>query len=448
MVRQVNRRQWMGSVTGLIVGLQCLPATLMADQARVTATHGYTIDMQSDGKLSLGEGEKKHVMPFHVTCQQEFAERLIIRDDIRLASRQYQVARLEKKFGNQEPEVISLPTDPTNILAFAESTDSGRMEFRSLDISLSQDQWNLLQTPLSPIWLDQLAKELMGQASRKTVGDKIKVSDALVSRLLCIESLETTNVICEVEKANDTQAVLKLTGEAEGRVLDAATKFKINASLRCLFETARITQLRASYVESREAGGIHPEFTASTKMKLDEAKPSAEIPSDTVRELVGLSQQAPVLTFSSDSNPVQLQHSNQWFLVMDRRGEITWRMIASGEALTQCKLLLLATKSESDVSLNDWVEVVNTAHKETGGEVVDTESLTGHDGGRIHRVEVHGKEGGADLAWIHYYISLPDGTRGEMAFTTDRDFVPALGGSDRLMAQSLQPVAVKVATAQ
>ena len=449
MSRLLNRRQWISNVSGAIAGFSLLPAVLLADepQTRLTGTSGYLIDMQSDGKISIGEEEKKHEIPFSVTCQQEFQERLILRDDIRLATRKYKVAKLQKRFGNQESEQVELSTGQSAILAFAENVDSGRMEFRTSANKLSEDQWNLLQTPLSPIWLNQLAEEMLGSKPRLTVGDRIEVSEILAARLFCIETPDKSSLVCEVEKANESQAVLKLSGQISGRVLDVDTEFKINASLRCVFADAKITQLRASFVESRQEGGIHPQFSASTKMKLDLKEEVQEIDNGTVRELVALAQQPAILSYVCDQNPIQLQHSSQWHLVLDRRGEVTWRMVASGEALTQCKLLLLATKSEDEVSLDDWVEVVKTAHQEIDAEIINQETLDGEMGSQIHRVEVRGRENDTDLAWIHYFVSFPDGTRGELAFTTDKDFVPTLAETDRLMAQSLTQNDLKIASA-
>lgn len=443
-----TRRQWLRTVTASALGAALLTSRAQADptKTRVEANTGYALDFESEGKISLGSEEQKHEMVFTVNCQQEFDERLIVRDDVRLAARQYHTANLQKRFGKQDPETITLAEGDRKVLAYAESINSGKMEYRTQAMTLTGDQWKMLQTPLSPIWLSELAEQMLGDRDQLVIGDKIDLPDALVARLFCLEEITTSSIQCQVEKANRTQAVLKLAGEAEGRVLDAKTNLKINSSLRCIFADRRISQLRASIVETREEGGVHPEFTARTRMKIDEVAPKAEMPQTEIATLLGLLKKPAILTYVSDNNPIRLQHTNQWHLVMDQRGEITWRMIAEGEALTQCKLLLLATKNtDADVSLKDWIDVVQSAHSEIETEIVSQETVTGANNSRIHRVQIHGEENGAKLAWIHYYIGFVDGTQGELAFTTDEELVATLGDTDRLMAESLTQNATRVA---
>ncbi|GEM_PF-1553037 len=446
----VTRRNWLLNFGTAAASCTLLPSLGRSAQAgtgsigwgialvpEISETLAYSIDIQSEGLVFLGSAEDPKQVPFTVTCKQKYAERLIVRDAIRLASRRYQQGDLVKKFGALEAETVSLGKTPLELIAFPESVDSGRLEFRSAETQLSEKQISLLQVPLSPIWLDELATQVFAGKTKLQVGEKVAISAELAKKLFCLEEVTATTLVCETEKANDSQAVLKISGDVEGRNLDVKTNFRLNSSIRAIFATGKFTQLRASYFEQRAKGTVTPAFQATTKLKIDESEVGTPISNSTIKKHLELPESAAILSFNSDTNMIQLQHGNQWHLLLDQKGAIIWRMISSGEPLTQCNLLLPATKATESVSLNEFVEKVGESLADNDISIDSQQKLQGINGAEILRVQATGKEAGVDLTWIYYYITTSDGRRAQMVFTTDSSFLPALGNADQMMAQTL-----------
>lgn len=450
MSSTINRRHWILSVGSAAA---CGSAWTSAggltwgaySERMLRPVIAYALDFQTEGKVVLGPDEEPKPVAFTVSSKQNFSERLIVQDDIRLACRVYDRAELEKKFGTLDSQTVAIETGQA-VLAFAETKYSGRMEFRCKDTKLQSGQWNLLQVQLSPMWMEELAAALFADKAKLQIGDKFVVDAALAARLFCLEEVTATSLTVETEKANDSQAVLKLAGDVEGRSLDVKALFRVNSSLRAVFQDRQFSQVRASFFEQRTKGVITPAYSATTKMKLDQVENKTEISESLIKELMAEISQAAVLQFESDKNEIQLQHGSQWHLLMDQPGAIVWRLISGGEPLTQCNLLLPATKASEKLSLDDFVEKVTESLTDNEVRIVAKETIPNVNGRQIFRVQAAGKEAGVELNWIYYYIATADGRRAQMVFTTDEGFLEAMGDSDRLMAETLQWSNSKVAS--
>lgn len=403
----------------------------------IDATHRYSMELSSEGIVLLGPEEEPKKVNFTVTAVQSFDERAVIADGSRFASRVYDKAEMVKKFGAQDPERVSIGDDPLAVIASSEEPDSGRMLFRAAERPMTQEIRNLLQVPFSPMWLDELAALLFQRGAKLKVGDRVDVPNDLIAKLFCLDVVTEHQSVCEVEKANDTQAVLKLAGELTGRSLDAVTKIRFNASTRALFETRTLSQLRASFVERREPGVIAPGYTVSSKLKLDQATSELDISTDTIRRQLTLISREPIFQHVSAKNRIELQHTPQWHLVLDQKGAQIWRLIVDGQPMTQCNVLLPATTIQEPLPLKDFVREVEQTLGGNLRSILRQETLKGLNGTEILRVIATGTEEEVDLTWNYYHMAAVNGRRAQLVFTTESSLIDVLGQSDSLMAQSL-----------
>lgn len=409
------------------------PAT---QPSSLDATYQYELELQSEGFVLLGPDDEPKKVAFNVNAQQSFSERAIITDGNRMASRLYRQAKLEKRFGAMTPETVSIDPAPLRVIALPENVDSGRMWFYSAERPLSAQIVSLLQTPLSPIWLDELAVLLFQDKTKLVTSDRLPLNADLVTKLFCLDSVTEQSVTCEVEKANDSQAVLKLSGDITGRSLDVSTKIRFNASARAIFETRALSQLRASIFEQREKGVISPSYAVTTKLKLDQAPATEEISAETISQQISLTGSDLVLTYASATNQIEFQHSPQWHLVLDQKGAAVWRLIVDGEPMTQCNMLLPVTPSRDKLDLSTFTKEVEQTLLESQGRVVKQQTLRGANQADVFRVEAVGKEEEIDLVWTYYLIQDNSGRRAQLVFTTEADLQTAVGQSDTLIAQS------------
>ncbi|MBL8892575.1 MAG: hypothetical protein JNL67_21545 [Planctomycetaceae bacterium] len=410
-------------------------------------SHNYELDLQSEGVVLLGPDEDAKKVAFTMGSQQAFTERAVISDGgSRMASRLYTKAEMTKRFGAIDPETVSIPSTPLAILAMPERPESGRMTFHSFDQPMTSQVAGMLQVPLSPIWLDELATVLFSQKAKLSIGERTNLSADLVAKLFCLEEIRETSIVCEVEKANETQAVLKISGDATGRSLDVASKIRVNASVRAIFETQSLSQLRASFFEQREKGAISPAYAATTKIKLDQLPASVEITAATIRQQQASASRSPVLKYSSAPNRAEFQHNPQWHLVLDQKGAAIWRLISDGEPMTQCNMLFSAVADKNDIDLTAFVREVTESLKENAATIVTQESLRGINQSQIYRVEAIGTENDIELNWVYYLVTDPNGRRAQLVFVTDAQLKEAVGKTDMMIAESLQMQAPPVAS--
>ncbi len=427
---------WLGGHLNSTANAWGQPASNTRSRHFVDTTYQYELDLQSEGFVLLGPDEEPKKVAFNVNAQQSFSERAIITDGNRMASRLYRSAKLEKRFGAMSPETVSIEPAPLRVITLPEHVDSGRMLFYSAERPLSAQIISLLQTPLSPIWLDELAVILFQDKSKLATGDRVPLNADLLTKLFCLEAVTEQSVVCEVEKANDSQAVLKLTGDVSGRSLDVTTKIRFNASARAIFETRSLSQLRASIFEQREKGVISPSYAVTTKLKLDQTPATEEISAETIRQQIGLTGSDLILNYTSNTNQIEFQHSPQWHLVLDQKGAAIWRLIVDGEPMTQCNMLLPVTPSREKIDLSTFAKEVEQTLQESQGRIVNQQTLRGANQAEVFRVTAIGKEEEIDLTWAYYFIQDNSGRRAQLVFTTEADLQDAVGQSDLLIAQS------------
>ncbi|MBL8855929.1 MAG: hypothetical protein JNK57_18330 [Planctomycetaceae bacterium] len=456
MSSTLNRRDLMSAFTtfGAVLGLNHFATGMGLAGSRpqwrgavIDTTYSYELDLQSEGIVLLGPDEDTKKVAFTIGSQQSFSERSVIINGDRMASRVYQKAEMVKRFGALEPETVSIQPAPLEVLAMPESPESGRMIFHCADRQISGQVTNLLQVPLSPIWLDEMAAVLFKDKAKLVVGDRVALSADLVTKLFCLEEVRETSIVCEVEKANETQAVLKLSGDASGRSLDVATKIRVNASVRAIFETRTLSQLRASFFEQREKGAISPAYAATTKIKLDQTLAATEISAATIRQQTDRSGSAPILVYTSLQNHVEFQHTPQWHLVLDQKGAAIWRLIADGEPMTQCNMLFSSEQSKTPLDLKTFVSEVESSLAGNLTQILKQETLKGANQAQVFRIEAIGKEDEIELVWVYYLIQDANGRTAQLVFTTEADLKDAVGQTDVLIAQSFRQPAAPVAEA-
>jgi hypothetical protein len=449
MIVDLNRRQALTAFTsfGAILGFGqlSLGQTYAAKPPRsiranlLDTTYRYDLELQSEGVVLLGPDDDAKKVSFTIGSQQTFKERGVISEDGgRMASRVYEKAEMVKRFGAIDPETVSIRPTPLSVLAMPERPDSGRMIFHSPEHPLSGQINGLLQVPLSPIWLDELATVLFQEKSKLAVGDRIEISHDLVAKLFCLDDIRESSIICETEKANDTQAVLKISGDATGRSLDVSSKIRVNASVRAIFETRTLSQLRASFFEQREKGVISPAYAATTKIKLDQSPATDEISAATIRQQQEQAEKTPLFVYTSATNRVEFQHTPQWHLVLDQQGAAIWRLISDGEPMTQCNMLFSAAGDKQEIDLAAFVKEVEESLQNNAASIVKQETLSGANQSQVYRVEAIGKEDDIELAWVYYLVTDKNGRRAQLVFTTEAELRDAVGHTDTLIAQSIQ----------
>ncbi len=441
-----NRRGWLrnlglagaGAISCSWSPLRVLSGTLpTAASGLIDATYHYELDIQSEGVVLLGPDEDIKRVAFQVNTDQTFSERAVISDGNRLVSRLYEKAELVKRFGVQTPETVTIGTTPLAVIAWPEEPDSGRMLFRSPQQPISLQVANLLQVPFSPMWLDELAVLLFQDKRKLTIGDRLSIPHDLAGKLFCLEDISENSIICEVEKANDTQAVLRIAGDATGRSLDTIAKLRMNASARAIFETQTLSQVRANYFEQREKGVVAPGYAVTTKLKLDQSLAQQPIEVEVVKQQINLLRSATTYLYRSGTNLIEFQHTPNWHLVLDQKGAMVWRLIVNGLPTSQCNILLPVTPMKEAITLSQFVTEVEASLQGVLGQVTKQQKLSGADGADVYCVEVTGKEEDIDLIWTYYLIAGDQGRRAQLVFTTEAGLIDAVGQGDRLIAGSL-----------
>lgn len=406
---------------------------------------GYRYQISTNGDVYSGEGEEERKASFNVETELIYQEKLYRSSGNRFGLRLYRSGETTMKFGAQKPKIVKLDNGCEEVLVLPIDEENSQLDFRCTSDQFTGQQQDLIRTPFSTFYFDQVANSLFAEKTSLKEGHSVKLKDRTAAGLFGLGHLTENSLTLTVAKANKTQAIVKLSGSIRGKYLDADTSIVATGSLRALFADQSVSQVRATFEEKREKGVIGPKFDGITKLKLDPQKDLNQIGSTVQERILASAEAEGTLQLQSDRNPLIVRHGSDWKVVYDQPGTIIWRWVTDGEPVGQCSMVIPPTKSVRKVTLEKYAEGALSSLKEFQPKVSKKKAFKADGGKEIFHVVINGLDEGVPVTWNHCLVNYKDGRRAEVLLTCEKAFDDLLGGTELEIAKSLKLMAQKMA---
>ncbi|MEM8913945.1 MAG: hypothetical protein AAGC97_19465 [Planctomycetota bacterium] len=300
----------------------------------------------------------------------------------------------------------------------------------SQDTYLTQDELDLLGTPISASSLDRLIPE-----TPLKPGDEMAIESSRLASAFNLSGVADSDVKISLVESDAESAKLLMRGKIDGSVRGVPTVQRILAKLTFDRVQRTVTWAAVAIHETREIGKSEPGFDVQATVRMirqplpgpqrlpkvaatvDFAKP---VPSSRLLKAVG-----------SDEVRAAALLDRRWHLIQDSPGQAVLKMIDNELTIAQCNLRPLAKlKPGEQITLDAFQrDCVRTLGKQASGLLEAGESLS-ETGLRVLRVAAAGEVQGVPIHWIMLHFSDDSGRRVLATLTMDADRVEELDGSD------------------
>ena len=328
----------------------------------------------------------------------------------------------------------SLPEDARRIAVVGRP--EGPLKFSPTAL-LMRESVDLLDMPGDPLALVALLPD---------PNDEIEVDDTWTpadwaGQMLCsIDAIAKTELSCKLKSADQSQAVIEVTGRVEGARLGAYSKINLAGVMALDLEKQLIVSASFNYSESAEIGTITPGVLSTTSVRLArqparQPVPATDVPADVPDEALQL-------YFDAGPWNVRLQHSRDWhiyFAQLDADPKVViLRKLDGGNLQCQCNIALIppATPGEHTPLAQFEADIRRTLGPRFT-QITARDQYAGAGGVRIFRTDVAGQaaapaDGTAPkpINWTYYLIAAPDGRQLSAIFAHEPGEDQNLGGED------------------
>jgi hypothetical protein len=388
--------------------------------------------VEVEGKLKInGDGKETKHVPLKATGELHYFERLLPAAKKGTATRivrQYQSAQAKIRLHESD---IANELRPERRLIGVQLTGDGSTFF-SPSGSLTREELELVSVPGGGVVLESL---LPDKAAK--VGDKWPLGDAIVARLLDLDSVSQHDVTCTLDSVKEKENVTilslagKVTGAIDGVSSDIELKGKINYDLK----QRTITWLTLAYKENRAIGHSQPGFEVMTTVRMVSA-PSQPVAALGDKALANLALDASpgqtLIEMESDSGGFHLTHDRRWTVIMERPDLTVLRFVDHGDLVSQCNISPLpALAKGEELSMEGFQAEVKRVLGKNFEEMIEATEETSENGLRILRVVVAGEAGELTIQWTYYHVSDEAGHRASLVFTIESNLLERFASVDR-----------------
>jgi hypothetical protein len=425
------------SLIGLTAAI-CSPAALLSAEP-IDFTKRAAVEyrqakllVEVEGKLKLNGDSKevKHV-PLKATGELHYFERLLP------AAKKGKSTRILRDYQSAHAKIRLHESDISNELRperklIGIQLDGDKSTFFSPSGPLTREELELISVPGGGIVPDSLLPERAVK-----IGDKWPLSDAIVARLLDLDSVSQHDLACALDtvKEKENVAVISLAGKVTGAVEGVSSDIELKGKLNYDIKQRTVTWLTLAYKENRAIGHSQPGFEVLTTVRMVSA-PAQPVPALSDKALADLPLEASpgqtLIEVESEAGGFHLTHDRRWTVILERLDVTVLRFVDQGDLISQCNISPLPALAKGEqLSMDGFQEEVKRVLGKNFEEMVEATEEVNESGLRVLRVVVAGKAGELSIQWAYYHISDDAGHRASLVFTIESNLLERFASVDR-----------------
>ncbi len=298
--------------------------------------------------------------------------------------------------------------------------------------NLTRDELDLIDVPGNTLLLDLL----LARAELKQ-GARWKPSDAVLAKLLCIDSIRTSAVESRITSLNAEVGEVLIEGKINGEVADVDSVIELKGKLHFDVRLRRPFALVMLIKEHRKPGNAGPGLDIVARLNL-QIEPIAEFAklNDAALagiELAGDGSVAP-LEHRSASGGFHLLYDPRWRITRDEADSVAMRLIDRGALVAQCNVSVLAkVKLTEPISLESFQKEVQHSLGKNFAAFEHAAEREHPAGYRMLHAVAHGAVSDLPIVWHYYLLIDRQGRRAALSFTMEGRLLERFGEADRLI---------------
>ncbi|MEM6979179.1 MAG: hypothetical protein AAF539_05875 [Planctomycetota bacterium] len=381
----------------------------------------------------------KQQLPIEAQAQLDFEERFLRPADAEpsspvVATQRHYAEAVGISTLNKTKRTVTLRDDAIQVISRREILPE---TIYSDDTFLTQDELDLLQTPIASVALDHL---MPAEPMRR--GDEVTIDSTTVASVFNLTGVPASDVTMTLVDFDASVAKLQLRGTVDGSVRGVPTRQRLVGKLTFDRRAATVTWAAVAIHETREVGKTEPGFDITAKIQLirkplDACKSLPKSPAE-----IDFDQPAPesrlFKAIGSDRVQAAALLDRRWHLLQDQPGEAILRMVDTDATIAQCNLRPLAKlKPGEQLTLEAFQKDCRRTLDRQASEVIQAEESLSETGLRVLKMTATGQVQGIPIQWIMMHFSDDTGRRLLATITMDNASVPKLDGSDVQLAATM-----------
>jgi hypothetical protein len=400
------------------------------------------ISLELGGDQKIREGEEATVKKFATKVAAELAydERTLHLSGPMRSVRRYLKAKADITSGEERMQ----PTlRPERTLVIAEAAVP-KVTLFSPRGALLREELDLIDLLGNSLLLDQLLPE-----KAVAIGEKWKHSESLMTALLGLDAVRSSDVQSTLTEVNGGQARFEVDGRVEGAIGGISTTISLKGKYRFDQASGRIAWFGLLVKEERDIGHIGPglDVIARLKMTVTPEKTPPELTNASLQNLsLVATPDTTLLTYISPQGGWQFDHDRRWYVVSDRDDLALLRMIDRGEFVAQCNVSSLAkAEAGKQTSLADFQKSIQQGLDKQFKRFIKAGEGTNAQGLRICRVVAEGEASDLPIQWVYYLVSDAQGRQVVFAFTLEKKYVESFAEADQRLVGGARLIEPQVA---
>ncbi len=331
---------------------------------------------------------------------------------------------------------------------------------RSLLVASVDDHSALLFSPQEPLSRDELETvDILGNSllldrflprAPLEVGQTWKPDNSLLAQFLGLDTVEQSDVQCELVEVTDTVARFQVTGDLEATIHGIPSRIQLIGKYRYDRQTQRIDWFALAMKEVRATAPVAEGFDVVAQVQVrivPQGGPDAferEIPDGLALEPRDDLER---LCYESADSSWRLTHSRKWFVVHDGPDLVVLRLVQQGEIVAQCRISPLPQVPVDRLpTLDRFRQDVRQALGDRFDRFVSAGQWAHEAQYRVYRVVVSGtaeaelKQTTAKvpIEWRYYLVADREGRRMAFAVPVEAELADRLGDADRELVEAFR----------
>lgn len=391
------------------------------------------VEDKADSKEEEPQPSKR--VPLEVKADFQFEELVQNSGDVLRAIRFYEKAHADIRLNNlQEKSNLDASNQYILVNRNAKKTGLERIAVASLAGTLSQREWQLIETPASSFLIDQI---IAGRKLQK--GESWKIEGALLADLLLLDSIDESNVVCNVVNRSGNRVEVSMHGHSKGG--DDDVNADVRVSGKFIFDAKTRTFLKSELTlrHKRDEGQIGPGYDALIKVEstAKAVSNSSHLSKSNISKIRSSRSITSDLQLENPTKTIALVHSRHWRSVINSNELTVLRLLDDGQVLGQCNVIPMPSLPDARVYTADVFAEDVKKSLGTSAKIVDRRSDKAINGNSIYEIEVTSVEDGVQLTRVYYHVIHPQGFRAMCIVTTEAELADAIREYENKLVHSM-----------
>lgn len=313
----------------------------------------------------------------------------------------------------------------------------GPTQFVSLEDVLTQREVELITGPADPLSFAALFNR-----DNVQVGQKWKVDANALSSFLAVDRVYDHEVLLQLREVNQRVAKVYIIGQAQAEVDDVTNTIGITGVALIDLDKYQLTDLRATFRQTRGVGQVAPGFKGTTKVDMKLTNTDS-LPSLSNREISARTKSQRIarkVKWESNQGHFRLLYDPRWRMIASEDEGAILRYVQNGDLMAQCNIAQLPSRPANNLlSLKQFqTEVGKIIAAEQSARIINADTQATNDGSQVHLVKVNGVEQQVPVSWLYYHVGHRDGRQVTFVFTLEQQVANDFHPADQLLVHAFR----------